>query len=284
MTPYQDKADKLRQMAHNLVDKIQGLRRNREEHTRKKAYQAAKARIEASHLDRVREACLALAFAYERQDLPPTMSLMKWTKETLLNYTATRMDTSGPYQTIRDTGEFADQCKMAVDLRLLIQEHRTDEMKARQAEHDRRERVMNLERATRLLQIPGFFPTPPAIISRMLDLACIFPPVGDHEPVLSVLEPSAGKGDIAEAVQSKGHYATCVEISARLCEILAAKDLNYMHRDFLELPTPDVTPGVGQFDRVVMNPPFEDHQAIDHIMHAYKFLRPGGILAASWCH
>src|SRR4030042_4964611 len=34
------------------------------------------------------------------------------------------------------------------------------------------------------------------------------------------------------------------------------------------------------YDRVVMNPPFEMQQDIDHVMHAWKFLKPGGRLVS----
>lgn len=48
-----------------------------------------------------------------------------------------------------------------------------------------------------------------------------------------------------------------------------------VHRgDFLQF-----NPGA-VYDRIVMNPPFEDGQAIERVQHAYKLLKPGGILAA----
>jgi 16S rRNA G1207 methylase RsmC len=34
------------------------------------------------------------------------------------------------------------------------------------------------------------------------------------------------------------------------------------------------------YDRVVMNPPFENQQDIDHVLHALEFLRPGGRLVS----
>jgi type I restriction-modification system DNA methylase subunit len=37
---------------------------------------------------------------------------------------------------------------------------------------------------------------------------------------------------------------------------------------------------LGTFDRVVMNPPFAGQQDIDHVTHAFGFLRPGGRLVA----
>lgn len=101
-------------------------------------------------------------------------------------------------------------------------------------------------------------------------------PTDEDYRLLDVLEPSAGKGDIADTVRCRGHRVKCVEISHRLCEILSAKDLDYLQEDFLCTSERFL----GTFDRIVMNPPFENHQAIDHIMHAFGFLRPGGILVA----
>ena len=41
-----------------------------------------------------------------------------------------------------------------------------------------------------------------------------------------------------------------------------------------------VTDGLGLFPRIIMNPPFENGADIKHIMHAQKFLKPGGKLVA----
>jgi 16S rRNA G1207 methylase RsmC len=34
------------------------------------------------------------------------------------------------------------------------------------------------------------------------------------------------------------------------------------------------------YDRILMNPPFSKQQDIDHVLHAWKFLKPGGRLVA----
>lgn len=35
-----------------------------------------------------------------------------------------------------------------------------------------------------------------------------------------------------------------------------------------------------QYDRVIMNPPFEKQADIKHVLHAHKFLKPGGRLVS----
>jgi hypothetical protein len=44
--------------------------------------------------------------------------------------------------------------------------------------------------------------------------------------------------------------------------------------DFMEMPA------AGEFDRVLMNPPFEKQQDIDHVRRAFDHLKPGGRLSS----
>ena len=127
-----------------------------------------------------------------------------------------------------------------------------------------------LTRAVRQLigtKIPGFFPTPPALVERVIDLA-------DIEDGMEVLEPSAGKGDLAVAVREAGGQVTCVEVNARLCHILALQKLHPICMDFFQYQ-PEML-----FDRVVMNPPFENKADLYFIQHAYSAVKPGGKLVA----
>lgn len=117
-------------------------------------------------------------------------------------------------------------------------------------------------------KLPGFFPTPRPVISRMLELAEIRE--GDR-----VLEPSAGKGDILDMIREQ-HLSvsvTAIELNKTLFDVLEAKghDVNWM--DFLV----DYS---GEHDVIVMNPPFEGLQDIAHVQHAYKQLASGGRLVA----
>jgi hypothetical protein len=127
--------------------------------------------------------------------------------------------------------------------------------------------IKEKERALIGKPIPGFFPTPRPVIDRMLEAA-------DIRPGMSVLEPSAGKGDIADAVREASPEAavSAVEPVGDLREILEAKGHQVVDSDFLG--------HAGQYDRIVMNPPFENGQDADHVRHAYDQLKPGGKLVA----
>jgi phospholipid N-methyltransferase len=120
---------------------------------------------------------------------------------------------------------------------------------------------------------PQLFPTPPALAKRMVELAEI-------QPGMCVLEPSAGTGNIVRAVlDSVDTEVLAYEINRDLCSRLSRMFPSYKLqarcRDFLT-----VTDFQGQYERVLMNPPFSNGQDIAHIKHALTFLRPGGCLVA----
>jgi predicted RNA methylase len=115
----------------------------------------------------------------------------------------------------------------------------------------------------------NFFPTPPDVVARLLDLAGI-------ENGMRLLEPSAGRGAIAFPCAEAGASVDCYELmEANYTAIAADQRLNWVrHADFLaQAPEPF-------YDRVVMNPPFMKQLDIKHVMHAFKFLRPDGLLVA----
>lgn len=120
-------------------------------------------------------------------------------------------------------------------------------------------------------RMPGFFPTPPNVVRRLIELS------KPLYPALKYLEPSAGKGDIADALKWAYGRAdmdlTLVEISSTLIEILKAKGYKPIQQDFLTFTG-------GPYDRIIMNPPFEHAQDVAHVRHAYDLLAPGGRLVS----
>ena len=127
-----------------------------------------------------------------------------------------------------------------------------------------------------------FFPTPKALANRMADH------LGTCDD-LSVLEPSAGHGALAEAVLRNccPRILTMIEVNPECKEkledvrkraetvgILASWNID----DFLK--TKPVIPD-DMHDRIIMNPPFTRGQDDKHVAHAIDYwLAPGGKLVA----
>lgn len=137
-----------------------------------------------------------------------------------------------------------------------------------------------LKQGVQVVIAPQLFPTPPDLAARMVDLAAI--QVGQR-----VLEPSAGTGRLLDALPGVTPFPgpnrqTAVEVVAvernhSLAERVKASGLagDVVCADFLECGGE-----LGSFDRVLMNPPFENAADIKHIQHAISMLKPGGILVA----
>lgn len=111
-----------------------------------------------------------------------------------------------------------------------------------------------------------FYPTPEHIAEEAVAAAEIGP---DHR----VLEPSAGLGGLAAFLPSD--RTCCVEISEIHCSVLRAKGFWTEQADFLKWQLPS-----GQFDRVVMNPPFSEGRWRAHVEHAAGMVKSGGRLVA----
>jgi len=117
----------------------------------------------------------------------------------------------------------------------------------------------------------GYFPTPAPIVEQLIELAGV--EHGDH-----VLEPSAGRGNIARQLADIGARVTAFEILPENRQHLAGLSSRVyldLEPDFLNARVP-----MAGYDSVVMNPPFEKQQDIDHVLHAYKMLKPGGRLVS----
>ncbi len=114
-----------------------------------------------------------------------------------------------------------------------------------------------------------FFPTPEDTTNRVLELA-------DVQPGMKTLEPNAGMGHIAEKLQTAAgkDNVDLVEMSGQLVDYLETAGHKVTQSDFMEYGEADT------YDRIVMNPPFSKDQDIDHVMHAYELLKPGGKMTA----
>lgn len=124
----------------------------------------------------------------------------------------------------------------------------------------------------------SFYPTPELLADTLL--AGI-----DWYMIESVLEPSAGKGDLAMAVVRKknlrnGWYnrteaeaigrvdIDCIEIDPVLRQTLEGKGFRVVHDDFLSFETQK------RYSLIVMNPPFD--QGDKHLLKALELMEHGG--------
>lgn len=249
-------AEKLRKMADNLQPQIDNKLGDRLTNTPKRQREAASARIDGARLERTQQALNALASLYESGNVPAALAAVT-TKKAIYELLGTVTESHGYYH-IGDTGAPSKTTPEAVALWSLVT-GQTDEEK--QAD-ELREKIESLQFAS----IPGYFPTPPAVIEKMLDFA-------DVKPTHSVLEPSAGSGAIVDALPDEC-MTVVYERNHALCEILRAKGFDARPLDFLE------SNGEFRFDRVLMNPPFENLQDVDHVRHAFDKLKSGGRLVS----
>jgi phospholipid N-methyltransferase len=121
----------------------------------------------------------------------------------------------------------------------------------------------------------GYFPTPPEIVDKMIEIAEI-------APTHLVLEPSAGQGHIADKILpilgDHPAYMTLCENLEENYNILQEKGYTCMG-DFFKYSEFCNLTGI-RFDRILMNPPFERQSDIDHVTAAFNLLAPNGILVA----
>ena len=116
-----------------------------------------------------------------------------------------------------------------------------------------------------------FYPTPKKLCGEMIGLV-------DWKKVNTMLEPSAGKGDIVDAVKGYFHCVDkwsnmrvdvdCVEIDENLRYILKGKEYRVVHDDFMSYETNK------SYDLIMMNPPFS--VGARHLLKAISMQENGG--------
>ncbi len=111
-----------------------------------------------------------------------------------------------------------------------------------------------------------FYPTPMDVAEKMLA-----PVLEKIKAGVSILEPSAGKGDLLNAIiraGAKKESVYAIEIDPDLTNVLTGRGYRVIDRDFLTYT------GNLWFDLVIMNPPF--NTAVDHIFKAWEIVGDGG--------
>lgn len=260
--PDTSKGDKLRDLADGMQSAIDDKRAPRLENTPKRQRQAAGARQDAAQMERAQAGLRALADMHDAGTVPAELVKVT-TKKRAMDLARERIDHSGAgyYDAGRPTGEPATQTPEA----LAFWELPTPRSAAEVREEDARRKLAEIKRSS----IPGFFGTPADVADDLTRYAGIKD--GD-----SVLEPNAGAGAILDAIERRapGAKVTAYEINGKLCDYLALTGREVTGRDFMEAqPEP-------RFDAVVMNPPFERGQDMEHVRRAFNFLKPGGRLVS----
>lgn len=121
----------------------------------------------------------------------------------------------------------------------------------------------------------SFYPTPQSVIDYILEFSEASPEHFSHyDRPVRILEPSAGRGNLAIALRDKylslgiDVDITCVELDPVNAVYLREEGFHVIQDDFLTLDKDTL----GEFDIVVMNPPFNGSECADHVFHAQSFL------------
>jgi 16S rRNA G966 N2-methylase RsmD len=145
---------------------------------------------------------------------------------------------------------------------------------------DPRSQVVGLiESGSLKVERDGFFETPRAVVERMLELAPL-PRIASH-----ILEPSAGLGAILKGIEadpnSKNAVLFAIEKNENRREYIRDKfpNVQILADDFMKFRLKVEVSEYG-FQRIYMNPPFEEGQDIDHVRYAHGMLAENGLLVA----
>ena len=256
------KAEKLRNLADKLTAKIEHAFAPRETNTARRLAQAAHARLDGQQYQRTQNALRALADLVEQGRAPAALADINSTKAMLSLMASKKEPIANGYHGYNiDAGVPAGNSPAVLAAWALLAPKSEEETKAEQL----RLKIDGLLGS----KIPGFFPSPAPVVDAILDRAQL-------REGLTVADTSAGTGAILDGVKEQfGIIGAAYEKNHTLNEILALKGYNPIQGDSL-----DVIPDQ-QFDRILINPPFENQQDIDHIRHSFEhFLKPGGRMVA----
>lgn len=255
------RAAKFRQQADGMQAAIDDKLRDRLSNTPKRMAQANHARLEGQRLQRTQAALYAMADAIDAGALPAELANVKSKSEVQdLLRTYTEQVPNGFHSYRVDTGRPAVDSADARALWALLE-----------GAYTRDEKAETLRRKLQGLQfsnIPGFFPTPAPVVEKAMQRARL------NGTPLRILEPEGGAGDIAVRLMEAGHEVDACEVNSTLRDVLDLRGVRLIGWDFLE-----VAP-VAEYDRVIMNPPFENGQDIVHTLHGWEFVKPGGMLVS----
>lgn len=260
--PKAPSGDKLRALADKMQAMIDDKLSDRLTNTAKRLAQASHARLDGERLQRAQKALYAMADLSDASNLPEILEGIK-SKKAVLELVGTELTpvNNGYHGYSVCTGQPNNNSPEAVAIWDLLGSESEEEKQAKAL----RAKISGLL----FTKIPGYFPTPKAVIAMMIDHADI--QEGDR-----VLEPNLGHGAIADEVAPLCKEVKGFEVNHTLAEICDLKDYLIECRDFLAVEWEEIT----SYEKILMNPPFEKMQDADHVRHAFGFLKPGGRLVS----
>lgn len=266
-------ARKFQDMAERLTNKIECCQKPLSQNwTPKRGRELNSRQREGRQLERTQKALLALSELHSAGEVPTNLASFR-TKAAI--YKALGLEhkrsESDCYEII-ELSTYHDKSVEAVALQNLIAED-PEVVAERQRKQELQSKIDKL----RLGKQPGFFPTPKTLANRMVEMA-------DIQVTDNCLEPSAGIGTLADLMHEKikapfldGGKAgdlICIEQILSMAEVCEMKGHQTESVDFMQWNN------YYDFDKIVMNPPFEKQQDAKHICRAFKMLAPGGRLVA----
>ena len=255
-------ADRFRAIASTLAAQVATMMRPMTQNPTPKRNREYQSRMhDGRNAQRLQRALIALADAHDAGTVPADLAQLR-TKAEIAGLVYKGRDSSREnYFTVYESPNYSDTTPAGRKLQAMIEGKES-------AEETKKLRIQELEQQIALASIPGFFPTPKELAEMMVEIA-------DIQPGMRILEPSAGSGSIADAIKAAEPNTSldAIEHNPKLRELLSLKGHNLVGSDCLS----DM---YGTYDRILMNPPFEDQQDLDHIQAAYDRLASDGVLVA----
>lgn len=283
-----DRADKLKALADGMEKTVRDKLNppiGQQRPTARRERIASGIREEGYKLKKIQELLYSLATAHEFGNCPWVLSKIsnKAQVETLMAYANWPLFDNG-LKWDRLGSESRERLeKIGIDQSNFDEAHKLlfGLGKATSKEQLIKEEIRKLESGLIGAKIPGYFPTPKKVIEFMLSFLKL-------ERGMRVLEPSAGKGNIVDALieLDLDLDITAIEVNHTLSQILSkkmelhGKKVLVMQENFTAIDSENWK----QFDAIIMNPPWGkdcgEHAGF-HIVRAYNhFLKPGGRLVS----
>ncbi len=266
--PAQKVVGQLRKAADGLqgqIDKKRSPAIAEQNYTPRRARIAASMGAEADRLEAMQGRLRMLADLHERGEVPKVLAgiTTRAQLESLRWRDAPRPNDpydSGGAARLKRAGITPQNYQQAKEALQALTAKPSAEQAAQRARGRIKQRIQEIEYGR---GIKDFFQTPEELAKEMVSRA-------DIRPGMHALEPSAGGGAIARQMKAGGLQGklTVNEPAPALAEILREQGFKPTTQDFLKMG--------GQYDRIIMNPPFSKGQDMAHVRHAYDRLKPGG--------